>query len=188
MMLSESTRKLVAEMASKSGLTAHQRRMLSQKLDAGEALPAEGIPPSAAPARPPSQPALLPASAVCTRKKVLPEILREGIYTTERVAPRPGRDRTVQADRLQRFMEHTGSEKDILANVPAPPRPQPEPEPQMDRFDELVREVEERRQFMADMTRLGRGKEVEGIVKAEIRQKLAEMEALQRAAESRLHG
>ncbi|XP_008589243.1 PREDICTED: UPF0193 protein EVG1 [Galeopterus variegatus] len=48
--------------------------------------------------------------------------------------------------------------------------------PALDRFDELVKEIQERKEFLADMEALGQGRQYRGIVLTEISQKLREME------------
>uniref|UniRef100_A0A2K6S6Z9 Chromosome 22 open reading frame 23 n=1 Tax=Saimiri boliviensis boliviensis TaxID=39432 RepID=A0A2K6S6Z9_SAIBB len=58
----------------------------------------------------------------------------------------------------------------------ARPRRQEAPAPEQDRFEELVKEIQERKEFLADMEALGQGKRYRGIILAEISQKLREME------------
>uniref|UniRef100_A0A2R9BST6 Uncharacterized protein n=1 Tax=Pan paniscus TaxID=9597 RepID=A0A2R9BST6_PANPA len=58
----------------------------------------------------------------------------------------------------------------------APPARQKAPAPELDRFEELVKEIQERKEFLADMEALGQGKQYRGIILAEISQKLREME------------
>uniref|UniRef100_A0A8C9MM02 EVG1 protein n=1 Tax=Serinus canaria TaxID=9135 RepID=A0A8C9MM02_SERCA len=47
-----------------------------------------------------------------------------------------------------------------------------------DRFEELMNEIQERRDFLAEMEALGQGKKYQGIVLTEISQKLHEMEII----------
>ncbi|KAF4799092.1 hypothetical protein TURU_057661 [Turdus rufiventris] len=47
-----------------------------------------------------------------------------------------------------------------------------------DRFEELVNEIQERREFLAEMEALGQGKKYQGIILTEISQKLHEMETI----------
>ena len=58
--------------------------------------------------------------------------------------------------------------------------PSPEEPRQEDRFEELWQEVEERRQFLSEMRRLGRGKEYEPVIRGEVARLVQEMEQLQR--------
>uniref|UniRef100_A0A8C5TCS2 Chromosome 22 open reading frame 23 n=1 Tax=Malurus cyaneus samueli TaxID=2593467 RepID=A0A8C5TCS2_9PASS len=47
-----------------------------------------------------------------------------------------------------------------------------------DRFEELMNEIQERREFLAEMEALGQGKEYDGIILTEISQKMHEMEII----------
>lgn len=57
---------------------------------------------------------------------------------------------------------------------------QEDPAPELDRFDELVKEIQDRKEFLAAMETLGQGKQYRGIILAEISQKLREMEDIDR--------
>lgn len=57
---------------------------------------------------------------------------------------------------------------------------QEDPAPELDRFDELVKEIQDRKEFLAAMEALGQGKQYRGIILAEISQKLREMEDIDR--------
>uniref|UniRef100_A0A8C5KSL0 RIKEN cDNA 1700088E04 gene n=1 Tax=Jaculus jaculus TaxID=51337 RepID=A0A8C5KSL0_JACJA len=62
----------------------------------------------------------------------------------------------------------------------APPVPQKDPGPELDRFEELVKEIQDRKEFLAAMESLGQDKQYRGIILAEISQKLREMEDIDR--------
>lgn len=47
---------------------------------------------------------------------------------------------------------------------------QEDPAPEPDRFDELVKEIQDRKEFLAAMEALGQGKQYRGIILAEISQ------------------
>lgn len=49
---------------------------------------------------------------------------------------------------------------------------------EIDRFEELVNEVRERREFLAEMEALGQGKKYQRIILTEISQKMREMEII----------
>ncbi|XP_069764458.1 UPF0193 protein EVG1 isoform X2 [Narcine bancroftii] len=57
---------------------------------------------------------------------------------------------------------------------------------QIDRFDELCNEIEERQQFLEQMESLGRGKKFRGIIHTEISQKIREMEEIDKRRSSEL--
>ncbi|OXB77512.1 UNVERIFIED_CONTAM: hypothetical protein H355_015804 [Colinus virginianus] len=50
--------------------------------------------------------------------------------------------------------------------------------PELDRFEELLKEVQERREFLAEMEALGQGKKYQRIIFSEISQKMREMEII----------
>ncbi|OXB60865.1 hypothetical protein ASZ78_014417 [Callipepla squamata] len=50
--------------------------------------------------------------------------------------------------------------------------------PELDRFEELLNEVQERREFLAEMEALGQGKKYQRIIFSEISQKMREMEII----------
>lgn len=47
---------------------------------------------------------------------------------------------------------------------------QEDPAPELDRFEELVKEIQDRKEFLADMEALGQGRQYRGIILAEISQ------------------
>uniref|UniRef100_A0A8C9CIR1 Uncharacterized protein n=1 Tax=Phocoena sinus TaxID=42100 RepID=A0A8C9CIR1_PHOSS len=72
-----------------------------------------------------------------------------------------------------------GKEKRRLQNIfKAPPVRQEGPAPELDRCEELVKEIQERKEFLADMEALGQRRQYRGIILTEISQKLQEMEDL----------
>lgn len=78
--------------------------------------------------------------------------------------------------RLQTILA-TGKEPEERKRKPTPtPGRQEDPAPEVDRFDELVKEIQERKEFLADMEALGQGRQYRGLILAEISQKLREME------------
>ncbi|KAM5250797.1 UPF0193 protein EVG1 isoform 4-T6 [Hipposideros larvatus] len=84
------------------------------------------------------------------------------------------RDLEKEKQRLQNIFA-TGKDKKERKKKP-PPVPQEDPAPELDRFEELVEEIRERKDFLADMEALGQGRQYRGIILAEISQKLREME------------
>ncbi|KAM6215837.1 UPF0193 protein EVG1 isoform 2-T2 [Rhynchocyon petersi] len=58
------------------------------------------------------------------------------------------------------------------------PTRQEKPAPEPDRFEELVKEIQERKEFLDTMEALGQGRQYRGIILAEISQKLREMETI----------
>eukprot|EP00667_Euglena_gracilis_P017206 EG_transcript_18099 len=86
-----------------------------------------------------------------------------------------------EKDRLARYMEYDG---DVPVVVAPPPRPAPPPPRKpldvQELFDEVVEEIREREEFLAEMRALGRAADVEVKVKQEISQRVAELKRLDR--------
>uniref|UniRef100_A0A9L0TTB9 Chromosome 28 C22orf23 homolog n=2 Tax=Equus TaxID=9789 RepID=A0A9L0TTB9_HORSE len=84
------------------------------------------------------------------------------------------RDLEKEKRRLQNILA-TGKNPEEQKRKP-PPVQQEGPAPEVDRFEELVKEIQERKEFLADMEALGQGRQYRGVILAEISQKLREME------------
>ncbi|CAO2601652.1 UPF0193 protein EVG1 homolog [Lemmus lemmus] len=93
------------------------------------------------------------------------------------------RDLEKEKRRLQNIFA-TG--KDIEERKTAPRVQQEDPAPELDRFEELVKEVQDRKEFLAAMEALGQGKQYRGIILAEISQKIREMEDIDRSRSEKL--
>ncbi|XP_052016404.1 UPF0193 protein EVG1 [Apodemus sylvaticus] len=87
------------------------------------------------------------------------------------------RDLEKEKRRLQNIFA-TG--KDMEERKKGPNVRKEDPAPELDRFDELVKEIQDRKEFLAAMEALGQGKQYRGIILAEISQKLREMEDIDR--------
>ncbi|KAF6117683.1 hypothetical protein HJG60_001796 [Phyllostomus discolor] len=96
------------------------------------------------------------------------------------------RDLEKEKRRLQNIFA-MGKDKGERKRKPPPTKQQKSPVPEPDRFEELVKEIQERKEFLADMEALGQGRQYRGIILAEISQKLREMEDIdhQRSAKLR---
>uniref|UniRef100_H3BXV0 Uncharacterized protein n=1 Tax=Tetraodon nigroviridis TaxID=99883 RepID=H3BXV0_TETNG len=84
------------------------------------------------------------------------------------------RDLEKEKRRLQNIMS-TGREEDAPAASHRGHDPGPE---ERDRFQEVLGEIEERREFLADMASLGQGHKYSTIINTEISQKVHELEML----------
>nr|KAF6451828.1 hypothetical protein HJG59_001830 [Molossus molossus] len=131
-------------------------------------------------------PSKQPASAIClppiltARSSLRPASVCQanGAYSREQFKPRATRDLEKEKRRLQNILA-TGKDKEERKRKP-PPVQREDPAPELDRFEELVREIQERKEFLADMEALGQGRQYRGIILAEISQKLREMEDIDR--------
>ncbi|NWS11381.1 EVG1 protein, partial [Pachyramphus minor] len=124
-------------------------------------------PPACQPRRLPARPHLRPAK-VCQAGDA---------YTREKFKPQPTRDLEKEKQRLQNILA-TGKDEveDEVERVLIRTKEEEIPEP--DRFEELVKEIQDRREFLAQMEALGQDKEYKGIVLAEISQKMHEMKII----------
>ncbi|XP_027450715.1 UPF0193 protein EVG1 isoform X8 [Zalophus californianus] len=78
------------------------------------------------------------------------------------------RDLEKEKRRLQNIFA-TGKDSEERKRKP-PPVQQEDSAPELDRFEELVKEIQERKEFLAGMEALGQGRQYRGIILAEISQ------------------
>ncbi|XP_070936682.1 UPF0193 protein EVG1 isoform X4 [Macaca nemestrina] len=91
-----------------------------------------------------------------------------GAYSREQFKPQATRDLEKEKQRLQNIFA-MGKDPEERKRK-APPARQEAPAPEQDRFEELVKEIQERKEFLTDMEALGQGKQYRGIILAEISQ------------------
>ncbi|XP_004634662.1 UPF0193 protein EVG1 isoform X3 [Octodon degus] len=147
-------------------------------LKEGDPLPLQCSPTSSQMTAPSKQ----PASAIClspgltTRSHLRPASLCQanGAYSRDQFRPQATRDLEKEKRRLQNIFA-TGKDPEERKRK-GPPARQEEPAHELDRFEELVREVQERKEFLAAMEALGQGRQYHGIILTEISQKIREME------------
>uniref|UniRef100_A0ABI8A6H5 Uncharacterized protein n=1 Tax=Felis catus TaxID=9685 RepID=A0ABI8A6H5_FELCA len=144
----------------------------------GDTLPLQCSPTSSQRVLPPKQPAsaiYLPPILVA-RPHLRPASVCQagGAYSREPFKPQATRDLEKEKRRLQNIFA-TGKDSEERKRK-APPVRQEDPAPELDRFEELVKEIQDRKEFLADMEALGQGRQYRGIILAEISQKLREME------------
>ncbi|XP_024115750.1 UPF0193 protein EVG1 [Oryzias melastigma] len=102
-------------------------------------------------------------------------------YMREKFHPGPTRDMEEEKRRLQNILA-TGKEETPVSPPETPAAK--DPEVSEERFEEVLREIEERRQFLADMEALGQEREYVGIINTQISQKLQELKMLQEETRS----
>ncbi|KAM5250795.1 UPF0193 protein EVG1 isoform 2-T4 [Hipposideros larvatus] len=172
------TCELLRVMMKESRLTKFQQRHIMDTMKRGDILPLQCSPTSSQrvlPSKQPASPIYLPP-ILEARSHLRPASMCQanGAYCREQFKPRPTRDLEKEKQRLQNIFA-TGKDKKERKKKP-PPVPQEDPAPELDRFEELVEEIRERKDFLADMEALGQGRQYRGIILAEISQKLREME------------
>uniref|UniRef100_A0A8C9EUV0 Chromosome 22 open reading frame 23 n=1 Tax=Pavo cristatus TaxID=9049 RepID=A0A8C9EUV0_PAVCR len=148
----------------------------------GDPLPLQCHPTSSqepAPVPPASSPPRCQPSKLSAKPHLRPaEVCRAGdAYTREKFRPQARRDLEREKQRLQNILA-TG--KDVVEHRVKQIQVQTKEEetPELDRFEELVNEVRERREFLAEMEALGQGKKYQRIIFTEISQKIQEMEII----------
>ncbi|XP_070580729.1 UPF0193 protein EVG1 homolog [Ptychodera flava] len=182
---SKETQDLLKVMMAESKLTNFQQRQINSQLKDGKTLPLKVHPTSSEQPAPP--PPSKPQSA-----RVSVRGYSGGIRSRENIEKhmddykpdyRPLPKKPLgerEKDRLAHFMAY-GEDLPKLTqkryNELMAPK---EPPPEIDRFDELQKEIAERQEFLADMEALGRGKEFRTIIATEISQLIREMEVIDR--------
>ncbi|XP_042803710.1 UPF0193 protein EVG1 isoform X2 [Panthera leo] len=165
-------------MMKESKLTNFQQRHIMDTMKRGDTLPLQCSPTSSQRVLPPKQPAsaiYLPPILVA-RPHLRPASVCQagGAYSREPFKPQATRDLEKEKRRLQNIFA-TGKDSEERKRKPPLVR-QEDPAPELDRFEELVKEIQDRKEFLADMEALGQGRQYRGIILAEISQKLREME------------
>ncbi|NWT30195.1 EVG1 protein, partial [Cardinalis cardinalis] len=160
-------------------MTHSQKRYLMQYVTRGDALPLQRFPSSS------QQPVPVPHAAACqpgrlpARPLLRPaKVCQAGdAYTREKFKPQPTRDLEKEKRRLQKILALGKDEaEDKVEQVFVRKKEEDIAEP--DRFEELMNEIQERREFLAEMEALGQSKKYQGIVLTEISQKLHEMKII----------
>ncbi|XP_005797286.1 UPF0193 protein EVG1 [Xiphophorus maculatus] len=104
-------------------------------------------------------------------------------YEREMFHPGPYRDMEDEKKRLQNFMA-TGRYEDPGMSIKKAERRKPEESQKPDPYEEVLNEIEERKQFLEDMEALGQNQH-SFVVNSQISQKLNELEALEKDRSSK---
>ncbi|XP_026158655.1 UPF0193 protein EVG1 isoform X2 [Mastacembelus armatus] len=169
-------------MMHESRLTNHQRKQINECLKNGAALPLTSDSTLSASLRESkiSKPVqrLLPGKP----QRRSAESCRSGSsYVREKFRPGPIRDLEKEKRRLQNILATGQEEPTSISYQNTPACHKPEVSEERDRYQEVLDEIEERRQFLADMASLGQEKRYINIINTEISQKIRELEMLDRA-------
>lgn len=188
---SKETQELLKVMMDESKLTNFQQRQINNEMRAGGHLPLRVHPTSSAkPAQPP--PPRPRSKKVDARnhtpglrsKEVIEERMDEYIPDYRPLPTKSLGDK--EKDRLAHIMAYgedlpkmTSQRFEQIMRPKTPPK-------EVDRFDELQAEVEERQEFLADMEALGKGKQFRAIIATEISRLIREMEMIDKKRSSAL--
>jgi len=91
--------------------------------------------------------------------------------------------------RLQNVMAY-GEDGKNIEDVPRQKKPSPREmvqEKEVDRFDEVLQEIEDRKAFLDEMEELGQGKQYRTIISTEISQKIRELELIDKERSKELN-
>ncbi|XP_029006355.1 UPF0193 protein EVG1 [Betta splendens] len=173
---SKETQDMLRLMMQESRLTTLQRKQINECLKNGAALPLTPDPtPSSTPPAPKSRKSVQVRLPGKPQRRSAESCRSGNSYTRDRFHPGPTRDLEKEKKRLQSILSN-GHDK--------PPSPtnaayqSPEVSEDRDRYQEVLDEIEERRQFLADMASLGQEKKYINIINTEISQKIRELEML----------
>ncbi|KAK2815718.1 hypothetical protein Q5P01_026185 [Channa striata] len=174
---SKETQDMLKLMMQESRLTTLQRKQINESLKNGAALPVTTEPTFLASSHQPKTSKTVKRRLVGKPQKRSAESCRSGNnYVREKFQPGPTRDLEKEKMRLQNILA-TGKDKPTPASPPNAATSYNVSE-ERDRYQEVLEEIEERRQFLADMASLGQEKEYINIINTEISQKIRELEIL----------
>uniref|UniRef100_UPI0037E714E7 UPF0193 protein EVG1 n=1 Tax=Semicossyphus pulcher TaxID=241346 RepID=UPI0037E714E7 len=176
---SKETQDMLRLMMQESRLNNLQRKKINECLQNGVALPLTSDPTSSASPPRPKTCRSVPKCFPGKPRRRSAESCRSGnSYTREKFRPGPTRDLEKEKRKLQNILA-TGQEEpkaELLQKVPACQNPE-----ERDQYQEVLHEIEERKQFLADMVSLGQEKQYINIINTEISQRIRELEVLDKA-------
>ncbi|XP_062853888.1 UPF0193 protein EVG1 [Trichomycterus rosablanca] len=177
---SKETQQLIQLMMRESRLTSFQQRQINSQLKKGGTLPLTCNPTSSTPAaQPVLRPCKPPTILSVPQRRSAEKCSAGDNYTRERFRPSATRDLEKEKCRLQNILA-TGQE--VIQPSPSHTQHAERREDmEIDRFQEVLDEIEERRQFLEEMTALGRGNHYHHMINTEISQKIRELELIDKA-------
>nr|XP_057945026.1 UPF0193 protein EVG1 [Doryrhamphus excisus] len=178
---SKNTQDLLRSMMRDLSLTNLQRKHIDECLKNGSALPRTTQPAASISPRQPKGSKCIPKLLSGRPQRRSAASCRSGNNIREKFCPAPTRDLEKEKRRLQSILA-TGQEEAAddapSENVMCVKAAVTE---ERDRYQEVLDEIEERRQFLADMASVGQEKQYIHIINTEISQKIRELEKLAEA-------
>lgn len=185
--VSKETQDLLNLMMKESKLTNFQRRQLNSTIKDGKSLPASCNPTSsqskqkASPITGPVTPKVLNGRHLAMsgkrRKDTIDTMVQDEPKDVYR--PLPGKVITEKDKRkLQNKMAYGVDIPEVSLSAKNQPLVVDTNQEEIDEFDTVLNEIEERRQFLKDMESLGQGKKYRTIIQTEISQKIKELEVI----------
>uniref|UniRef100_F6VB34 Uncharacterized protein n=2 Tax=Ciona intestinalis TaxID=7719 RepID=F6VB34_CIOIN len=190
--LSAGTKDLLKVMMEESKLTNFQRRALSDSLKKGKALPLKVAPTSSEremriESFPPPQKAFTMRGQASSSMRTRDEIEESGAYDRPQYVPKPIKSLDKEKERLSNIMAY-GEDvkpKSQLQKL-AEERQKMKELPRIDRFEEVEKEIEERKKFLEDMESAGQGSKYRPIIASQISLLIREMEMIDKERSKKL--
>ncbi|XP_045903453.1 UPF0193 protein EVG1 isoform X1 [Micropterus dolomieu] len=184
---SKETQDLLTLMMQESRLTNLQRKQINDCLKNGAALPLTSDPiSSASPPQPKTNKSVQKRLPSKPQKRSAESCRSGNSYVREKFQPGPIRDLEKEKRRLQSILA-TGEEEPTAASYQnVPTCRNPGAAEGRDRYQEVLDEIKDRRQFLEDMTSLGQEKQYISIINTEISQRLRELEELDKARSAKM--
>ncbi|TSK62611.1 UPF0193 protein EVG1 [Bagarius yarrelli] len=177
---SKDTQELMQVMMREARLTNFQQRLINNELKKGGALPLICDPTSpTAPEQPKRGVSKQTVLSSRPQRRSAEQCKAGDNYTRERFRPSATRNLEKEKHRLQSILA-TGQEEIQPSSSQTGPSHGTE-ESEKDRFQEVLDEIEERREFLEEMYALGRGRQYHQIINTEISQKIRELELIDKA-------
>ncbi|XP_051753507.1 UPF0193 protein EVG1 [Ctenopharyngodon idella] len=171
------TRQLIQLMMQESRLTDFQQRQINNQLKNGGALPLTFTPLEQKKVQPEPRVSRLTSLIGHQQRRSAERCSAGDNYKREQFQPSATRDLEKEKRRLQNVLSTgqtdagpTHSQRDSTERR----------EQQIDRFQEVLDEIEDRRQFLEEMMTLGKGHQYEHLINTEISQKICELEDIDR--------
>lgn len=180
---SAETQQLLKEMMQESKLTSLQQRRLKETMQNGDSLPLQCAPNCGQfekqdfnLATKQASKKVLNVSLLDGGKRTKDTIEAMGAYDQPTYRPHPGKCYyEKEKQKLANIMTYG---KDMQKWQRQEPKPKPKEPEEIDRFEELQNEIEERYVFLQEMESLGRGKKYKAMIQTEISQRIHEMEMI----------
>ncbi|XP_060774893.1 UPF0193 protein EVG1 isoform X2 [Neoarius graeffei] len=178
---SKDTQELIQVMMREARLTNLQQQQINNQLKNGGALPLSCKPTSSkAPAHPEPRVQKHLLLSFRPQKRSAEKCSAGDNYIRERFRPSATRDLEKEKRRLQNIFA-TGQEEEMQPSLSHRRPANKKDDSEKDRFQEVLDEIEDRRQFLKEMEALGNGREYYHIINTEISQKIRELELIDRA-------
>jgi len=192
--ISKETSDLLKVMMEESKLTNFQRRKLQEDIKKGQALPMN-CPPTSSRSGARNKSHVVRAKQTTGRKqhshsgKRRKEVI-DALKEQNKISyqPAPGKVITDKDKEMLQNMMAYGKDAPPIRDTPKKIVAEVEPEEEIDRFEEVLLEIEDRRKFLAEMESLGQGAKYRTLINTEISQKIRELELIDRERSAQLDG